>query len=136
MIAYRPNAALRIGDAERDSAIQLLSRHFADGRLTQVEHEERMNLALRAKTAGELDALFADLPRLDSAVTPRRGPRFDVVAAALPSLCLLCLVLAVSLAAAHLVPIFAVFLVFVFLSRGFRHRRRAYHAPPWAGRRW
>lgn len=58
----RTSAALRIGDAERERAVSELGRHYADGRLTSVEHEERTTAALSAKTGADLDVLFADLP--------------------------------------------------------------------------
>ncbi len=57
-------SALRIGDAEREGAVSDLGRHFADGRLTPLEHEERTALALEARTGADLGALFADLPLL------------------------------------------------------------------------
>lgn len=53
---------LRIGDAERDDAVQLLTDHLAAGRLDHDEFDERLGLALTAHTHGELDALFDDLP--------------------------------------------------------------------------
>jgi len=52
----------RIGDAERDRAAALLSEHMAEGRLTQPEFDERLDVAMKAKTAGELEPLFRDLP--------------------------------------------------------------------------
>jgi hypothetical protein len=52
----------RIGDAERNRAAEMLSEHMAEGRLTQPEFEERLDVALKAKTAGELEPLFRDLP--------------------------------------------------------------------------
>lgn len=137
MISYRPASGLRIGDAERDSAIQLLTRHFADGRLTQLEHGERTSLALRAKTAGELDALFADLPRLDSAQPAPRRQGVGPLAAAVPSLVLLVGVLAATaFAAAQLAPVVVALVICLLLSRGVRGRRRACYLPPWYGRRW
>ena len=63
---------LRIGDAERDTAIAALSRHYADGRLTSQEHEERIELAMNARTDADLGTLFADLPRFDDAAARRR----------------------------------------------------------------
>ncbi|MGH8891396.1 MAG: DUF1707 SHOCT-like domain-containing protein [Acidothermaceae bacterium] len=70
----RSTDSLRIGDAERDAAIALLGRHFTDGRLTQEEHEERMALALRARTGGDLRRLFVDLPFIAPiAPSGRRG---------------------------------------------------------------
>ena len=40
----------------------MLSEHMAEGRLTQPEFDERLDIALKAKTAGELEPLFRDLP--------------------------------------------------------------------------
>ncbi|SDD11672.1 protein of unknown function [Auraticoccus monumenti] len=54
--------ARRIGDSERDLAVQYLQEHHAVGRLTAVEFDERMSLALQARTAPELVPLFEDLP--------------------------------------------------------------------------
>ena len=52
----------RIGDTERDKAVSYLQEHLAAGRLDQMEFDERLTTALSAKTADELDPLFADLP--------------------------------------------------------------------------
>jgi hypothetical protein len=52
----------RIGDAERDRAIELLRDHMAEGRLDQNEFDERLTAALSAKTSNDLDPLFTDLP--------------------------------------------------------------------------
>jgi Domain of unknown function (DUF1707) len=52
----------RIGDAERDSAAELLREHMAQGRLTAEEFDERIDAALKAKVASDLDPLFSDLP--------------------------------------------------------------------------
>lgn len=52
----------RIGDVERDSAAELLREHLAQGRLTADEFSERVEAALTAKVAGDLDPLFSDLP--------------------------------------------------------------------------
>jgi hypothetical protein len=52
----------RIGDAERDSAAELLREHMAQGRLTAEEFDERIEAALTAKVASDLDPLFRDLP--------------------------------------------------------------------------
>jgi hypothetical protein len=64
---------LRIGDAERDAAIAALSRHYGDGRLTQQEHDERIELAMNARTDADLGALFADLPRISETAAGRRA---------------------------------------------------------------
>ena len=53
---------LRIGDAERNRAAELLGEHMAEGRLTQAEFDERLSAALNAKVATDLEPLFRDLP--------------------------------------------------------------------------
>lgn len=74
-------SGLRVSDADRDRAIAELSEHFQAGRLTADEHEERMSLALKARTAGDLAELFTDLPRKPSAVA---GPAPQPAGPALP----------------------------------------------------
>ena len=53
---------MRVSDAEREAAAAELREHFASGRLDQEELDERLSAALTARTRGDLDALFADLP--------------------------------------------------------------------------
>ena len=53
---------VRIGTAEREQALELLGEHFAAGRLTLVEFEERSGKASAATTRADLDVLFTDLP--------------------------------------------------------------------------
>lgn len=55
----------RIGDAERDQAVQELQAHHAAGRLDLAEFDERMQRALQARTLADLAPLFTDLPRPD-----------------------------------------------------------------------
>lgn len=64
---------LRIGDADRDRAVQALSEHLASGRLDQSEFDERMAAALGARTASDLEPLFLDLPE-PRPVTGTRSP--------------------------------------------------------------
>ncbi len=52
----------RIGDTERDGAVELLREHLAQGRLDDLEFDERLTAALSARTSGDLDPLFSDLP--------------------------------------------------------------------------
>jgi hypothetical protein len=125
----RTNDSLRIGDAERDAAIAALARHFADGRLTQDEHEERTALALKARTGADLRVLFADLPRLDQPTPkppPRRASSGHVIASSIASALLVTAGVFVML---HLLPIVAL-VAFVFIAgRIFTGGRRG-----WAGR--
>jgi hypothetical protein len=56
---FRP---LRIGDEERNRAVELLSEHLTDGRLTQTEFNDRLSIVLQARTTEEIEQLFEDLP--------------------------------------------------------------------------
>ncbi|MFD0885743.1 DUF1707 domain-containing protein [Streptosporangium algeriense] len=55
---------LRIGDAERDAAMESLREHYAQGRLTHEEFEERLDVVLTARTGSDLARAGADLPDL------------------------------------------------------------------------
>lgn len=55
-------AELRIGDSERGAAVERLQQFHAEGRLTDEELEERVAVALAAKTNSDLAPLFTDLP--------------------------------------------------------------------------
>lgn len=68
---------LRIGDAERDAALERLREHFVAGRLTFDELTARIDAALTAKTQRQLDGLLGDLPR-----PPRARPEPAVPAPA------------------------------------------------------
>ena len=54
---------VRIGDDEREAAVRALGDHFAAGRLTKEEFDERSDQAWAARTRSALLPLFADLPR-------------------------------------------------------------------------
>jgi hypothetical protein len=58
----RPQADLRVSDADRQAVADQLSKHFADGRLDQAEFDERLSQAMNAKTYRDLDGLLTDLP--------------------------------------------------------------------------
>lgn len=53
---------MRVGDAEREAAAAELREHYASGRLTLEELNERVDKAFAATTRGELNALLTDLP--------------------------------------------------------------------------
>lgn len=53
---------IRIGTAEREQAMQRLSDHFAAGRLSVAEFDERSAVVTAALTRGDLDKVFVDLP--------------------------------------------------------------------------
>jgi Domain of unknown function (DUF1707) len=70
---------MRVSDTERDTAAEQLREHFATGRLNQDELGERLTATFAAKTRGDLDALFADLPPSGHAMAgaAARGGRED-----------------------------------------------------------
>ena len=53
---------MRIGDAEREAAVTALGEHYAAGRLTLEEYDERTSRAYAARTLADLWPLFRDLP--------------------------------------------------------------------------
>jgi hypothetical protein len=65
---------MRASDAEREAVTARLRDHYAEGRLTQDELDERVSAALTAKTFGELRTLTTDLPG-PAAVPPRTAAR-------------------------------------------------------------
>ena len=82
------DARLRASDDERNAVADKLSRHYAEGRLDEVEFKNRLDTAMSATTRGDLNGLFDDLPRLQQrarataaaappgpALDPRRGRR-------------------------------------------------------------
>jgi hypothetical protein len=55
-------ADIRVSNEERDVAVTTLGVHLSTGRLELSEYEERCGQAVAARTRGELEALFTDLP--------------------------------------------------------------------------
>jgi hypothetical protein len=81
---------IRVSDADREQVTARLREHFAEGRLTRDELDERVTAALSAKTVGDLRRVMVDLPEpapvlagagpMPRGVRPgpvyvRRGPR-------------------------------------------------------------
>jgi len=54
---------VRIGDAERQAALEALGAHMSGGRLNADEYGERAVRVTAAKTRAELTQLFTDLPQ-------------------------------------------------------------------------
>jgi hypothetical protein len=67
---------MRVGDADREAAAAELREHYASGRLTQDELNERLDQTFAAKTGADLNGIFTDLPS---------GTRSDAVGDARPS---------------------------------------------------
>jgi uncharacterized membrane protein len=128
-----PGPEPRIGDSEREAAVKALGEHYAAGRLTKEEFDERADAAWAARTRSGLWPLFRDLPH-PAAPPPERPPapprafgpgrarpEWGVVARLLPLL----IIVAVLMALTHL-PVLLLLLVWVFWAKthGVRSRRR------------
>jgi DNA-binding PadR family transcriptional regulator len=75
---------VRISDADRERATGRLRDHFAEGRLTPEELDERVTAALNARTAGDLRRVMADLP--EPSPVPGQGWPLPPAAAPQPGL--------------------------------------------------
>jgi fatty acid desaturase len=109
---------LRIGDSERDAAIERLSQHAAAGRLTVRELEQRIERVHAAVFEADLDAIEADLP---APPARRRAAAAAWPPVPLLAVALLVLAIAASVAIGHPAP--PLFLLAVFAFR--RLQRRA-----------
>lgn len=132
-----PREALRIGDAERESAAADLAEHYAQGRLSVDEHAERLEQVWVARTQADLRPLFRDLPGGAYGARPAgpperrpaprwRGRRFLPV----PLFAIVAVVVLVTVVT-HLPFLVFGLLVFWCLSRG--PWRGAQHAHQWHG---
>src|SRR5690349_18171476 len=63
----------RASDGERDAVVQRVQDAFAEGRLDDVEFDERTRAALTARTHTDLEALLADLPAAPEAPAAPRA---------------------------------------------------------------
>jgi hypothetical protein len=110
---------MRAGDKDRHRVVELLGKHFGEGRLTVEEFDERVVRAHASMYLDELPALTADLPRDPE---PHRRPTRSSMRVPHVFLILMAMLLAWSMVTAVVYgapPLFALFLVFLFL----RHRR-------------
>jgi hypothetical protein len=123
---------MRLSDAERTEAADLLSKHYGDGRLDETELHERLDQVMRAKTYADLGGLFDDLPRTEAAAgeglkvpAPRRHDHHRVSGLVLVVAC----VVAAAIAAGHVMAWFgavwlwlALIAVTLFLLESRRNR--------------
>lgn len=127
--------SLRIGDAEREEAVAALGEHYAAGRITKDEYDERTGRVWAARFEADIDPLFADLPRNRSAEvttaapSQRRGPGFRrypmVFVAPIALLAVAALVVLVVGSAPWL--LFALFWIWMFGGFGFHRGARRGH---------
>jgi hypothetical protein len=64
---------MRVGNAEREATAAELREHYASGRLTLEELNERLEAIFAAKTRADLSAVMHDLPSAQSQVPPMAG---------------------------------------------------------------
>jgi hypothetical protein len=110
---------MRAGDKDRQRVVEALGKHFAEGRLTVEEFDQRVVRAHAAVHLDELPALTVDLPRDPEPARRRDRSQLRVPPALFV---LLAVFLAWSMVSAVVYgapPFFALVLLFLFL----RHRR-------------
>jgi hypothetical protein len=116
---------LRVSDAERSEVADRLSRHFADGRLDQVEFKARLDRAMGAVTRGDLNGLFDDLPSLaDDSAPPR--PRRRLFLPAVVFVVLVAAAVSSTVSTIH-VPWLLVVVAGIFLWHRAGHHHRHSH---------
>ncbi|TDD37703.1 DUF1707 domain-containing protein [Actinomadura sp. KC06] len=71
MSVERHSQAVRASDRDRDEVLVRLHTAFAEGRLSEAELDERIDVTLAARTHGQLRAVAADLPATGA---PRVAP--------------------------------------------------------------
>ncbi|MFW6599800.1 DUF1707 SHOCT-like domain-containing protein [Propionibacteriaceae bacterium Y2011] len=77
MSSDHPEPSLRIGNAERDEAVQLLQQQEAEGRLDRSELAERTQQVRAARTRDDLFPAFAGLPvDVPAAAEPAEFPLY------------------------------------------------------------
>ncbi len=73
---------IRASDADRERVTARLRDHYAEGRLTSEEFDERTSAALHAKTFGDLRRVMTDLP--DPVLMPQGAPGLQPAGGAWP----------------------------------------------------
>ena len=68
------NQDYRIGDTERQKAMDDLGKHFAAGRLDITEYDNRLTNVAEATMRSDLMPIFSDLPAITNANTPAAIP--------------------------------------------------------------
>lgn len=119
-------AALRASDDDREQVAERLRKAAVEGRLDTDELEERLELALAARTYGQLEPLLHDLPGRRHARS-RSSRALAVGGTALAATLAVFAVVAVTIAVLFIVTgVFAGWLLWILAGwLFFGHRRRA-----------
>ena len=64
-------------DDERENVVVALQRHYAEGRLTREEFDDRLDRVLSARSLSELYAVTSDLPVLTVVDVPHLSVHTD-----------------------------------------------------------
>ena len=132
--------SIRVSDADRDRVTTQLRDHFAAGRITSGELDERLLAALNAKTFGDLRRIMADLPGPVPALPPLRAtPAWAIRRPPFPPLILLALLAALLIPPigwllATFVNVILLFWLMTFVigaSAFSRSQRRWHHHGDW-----
>jgi Domain of unknown function (DUF1707) len=130
---------LRIGDADREAAAASLREHYAQGRLTLDEFNQRLDAVFAATTQSQLDHITHDLPHAPRPAAPlpvstagpgwdrrqhRRGgrPRLGLLPLIIAALGTWLLLLTLHIQAFFLPGKVAIFLAILALARGLLRR--------------
>jgi hypothetical protein len=137
MAATRPE--LRVGDAERDETATSLREHYAQGRLSTDELNERLDAVFTATTQGQLQQVTDDLPQIQpepaaaapAVARPRPG---RVAAKAVTTLVVLAALLAVAITLhtghhVSIIPelVIALLVLRALAGRTFGHHQHRHH---------
>ena len=128
-----PRPEARIGDAERNRAVEELGEHYALGRLNREEFDERSERVWGARFGSDLAPLFVDLPSLSApaaaVVSPAPAGREKQRARrGMPRpLVLLLILVAVAVLVQSPFLLFVLLGLFLFTRRGRGHRSDWHH---------
>lgn len=120
---------LRVSHAEREDVAAELAHHYAAGRLTVEEYEERVTAALAARTGRDFEPLLADLPEDRATAGAEPAP----AAPAWPRVSRRALVVAAIVVLAILTEGWVLWLLLPAWCMAGKHRLDAYRSYGYAG---
>lgn len=115
--------SLRLGDSDRESAVDQLAEQYSLGRLTRTEFDERSDAVWSAKTQGDLIPVFADLPATRPPLRAHEGggrPRYARRWLPVPLVPVLFLLIALTVLT-HLPFVLIAVGIWLFLGHGHWH---------------
>lgn len=139
-MAPDPASSMRCGDTDREKVVAALRDHYAEGRLTLEEFDERSDAAYAARTFADLQPLMADLPHAPLQPPPATQPEQKRPATPAPScgrhiriapwMVIVAVCIFVSVVGTHgFWPFWLLIPTFIVLTGGLRHRRGRSYGP-------